>query len=466
MPNQATIEDNVLVEVRRWLSGLPEVVFLGLSGGLDSIVLLESLYRLRIDTKVIHVDHGLQKQAHDWAQFCRHQAQLRGFECSVKRLSLASGGNIEARAREARYQAFSAAVGDGVLLTAQHQDDQAETVLLQLMRGAGVNGLSAMTPRSQRGQMHIVRPLLAISRAQIEQLAQQWQLNWVEDPTNHDPQFTRNWLRHQLLPLWKRHSQSIHHQLSQTAAHLQESAGLLDQLAATDLAQVTAGRTGLCVTTLQAFTRERQKNLLRYWLSDKEPYRPGESALTQILSSLVTAKADAQPRLELAAGFMTRHRQRLFWLPKAVFSPPSGEYNWNLNQTVNVASLSLCREAKCSQAERQAPTKAASCYQGELLLPASIEQLQIRFAYAGEKICLNGQHKKVSECWRAANIPPWLRGWLPLFYSNGELVAVAAIGAADGWRLKQMPSSERGGTIEAAGFVRVVWRLPQTYLGQ
>lgn len=437
-------DTRLLEQLKKTLQTLPPPYYLALSGGIDSMVLLEGLFRLGAVVTVIHVHHGLQADADDWLAFCHQQAAQRQFAFDAVRVQLPPGGNIEAKARQARYAAFEQRVGSGTLLTAQHQDDNAETLLLGLMRGAGVAGLGGMVASRLQGQMTVARPLLDVSRQSLEALAKHWQLVWVEDPSNQDERFERNWVRHALLPVWQQHQPGIKQQLAHSARLLAQADGLLDELAALDRMQVQHEQGGLHIERLDKLGLARQHNVLRFWLADKLPYRPGEEWLERLRHEVLQAAVDALPKLTLAKGVVTRHRSRLVWLPDAVFDVPSAA-RWTMQKRLHCGHLQLSPETPAVADEGHCS--------GQLLIDDHVSQVDVAFARGGETLLLGGMHRKVSECWRAAGVPPWLRAWLPLFFVRGELVAVAAIGVADGWQPKHKARA-------------IHWSLPTDFWGQ
>lgn len=424
------LEQRLLASLKGRLADYPRPVFLALSGGVDSMLLLEALARLSADVGVLHVHHGLQPEADHWADFCEQQARERGYAFTCERVQLQAGGNVEARARAARYAAFAQHVGAGSLLTAQHRDDQAETLLLGLMRAAGVTGLAAMSPQRKQGEMTLCRPLLDVSRADIERLANHWQLQWVEDPSNQQTQFSRNWLRQRLLPLWRERQPDIGASLAQSASHLGDAAELLDEVAAQDMALCQGGEPGLAIAELASLTPVRQRNLLRYWLGRYEPFRPGGDWLDRLEIEVINAAADRQPQLRLNHGVVGRFRSRLYWLPLALFDGEPVPAQWRREQALKLGLLELTVGAPSGQIGKP----LTPFQQGSLSLPAHLTPLEVRFAQGGERIYRHGQHQRVAECWRVAGVPSWSRRWLPLFYYQGELVAVAAIGVADGYQ--------------------------------
>lgn len=394
---------------------------LGFSGGLDSSVLLEALCRAGLAERLlaVHVHHGIHADAEQWLQHCRQQAEQRGVAFSAQRVSLAAGGNLEARARQARRaELLSHVAAEDALLLAHHRQDQAETVLLMLLRAAGVRGLAAMAVHQYDQGRQICRPLLDCSRQQLERIAADWQLDWVEDPSNEQLHHDRNFVRHQVLPLlaqrWPQAQQSI----SASAAVLAEQAELLDELAAADLQACDGDQQSLSLPLWSGLSAARQRNLLYGWLRQRSMRAPSAQTLARIDSELVSAAADRQPEIVWPEGAFMRYRQRLWLLSADARVPLQGTASWHPG----------------SQPELQLGGVLLSQTNVEGLVIRDINQpLTVRPAVGGERILLRGLHQQVSELWRAAGIPPWQRRRLPLFFSGDELVAAAAIGTADGW---------------------------------
>lgn len=279
------------------------------SGGVDSHVLLHLMAGLQttLDLRVtaVHVNHGLSDQAARWATHCQEVCQDLSvpFSCVAVTATPKPGDSPEAAARLARYAALSAFIDspDTALLTAHHQDDQAETVLLQLMRGCGVKGLSGMPRIKPFGKGSLLRPLLNHSQEAITAYANAQSLRWVEDDSNKDVTFDRNFIRHQVMPLLQSRRAGVNAALQRSAIHAAEASELLDALAATDLeAVVLANPAQLDIQALRALSAARQRNVLRYWLQQLGLPLPSTKILSEIQSSVLHAKPSAKPRLQWA----------------------------------------------------------------------------------------------------------------------------------------------------------------------
>lgn len=322
----------MIAAVRRFIDASGRVrLAVAFSGGIDSSVLAYELSRQRrrlAGLRLLHVDHGLQSQSGEWARHCSRMARAWRVPLVQLRadLRVPPGESVEAVAREARYALFAQALEPGeILVTAQHLDDQAETLLLQLFRGAGVPGLAAMPARAPFGRGEIARPLLGISRSQIEVAAGRQGLRWVEDPTNADTRFSRNFLRRQVLPLIREHWPGVDRALVRTTAHMAEAAALLGERARQDLSRIADGN-GLSVTGLRALPASRRRNALRSFIARAGIEMPEASRLAEMVGPLLGARVDAQPEVRWSGAVLRRRAGRLE-LARAV-EPAAADYAW------------------------------------------------------------------------------------------------------------------------------------------
>ncbi|WP_397449427.1 tRNA lysidine(34) synthetase TilS [Pseudomonas sp. NA-150] len=402
------------------------------SGGLDSTVLLHLLAdlakrELLPPLSAIHIHHGLQAAADAWPAHCQAVCAALGVPLQVIHVQVQPGASIEQAARSARYAAFGEALAHGeVLLTAQHRDDQAETLLFRLLRGAGVRGLAAMSGQRVLGQGTLLRPLLGVSRSMLETYAAEHGLSWVEDPSNTETQFSRNFLRQQIVPAltarWPQATASI----ARTAAHMAEAQGLLDELAAQDLADADRltefawlGLSSLALAPLKDLSPARQRNALRHWIAPLT--RLPDSEHWAGWDSLRDAGGDARPIWRLADGELHRAEDRLWWLSGAWLKPLQGALAWSAPGQI----LELPGN-------------------GQLQLIGEIPtgDLQVRYRQGGEVMQLPGRgHRDVKRLLNERGVPVFARGRLPLLYRDGQLVAVANLpgldaSADDSWRLR------------------------------
>ncbi len=322
-------------------------IALAFSGGLDSSALLnasaELLEPLGIALLAIHVNHGLSVNAREWARFCRIRCEVLGVDFVEVNVDVPQQASLEAAARKVRYQALAATArqhGAAVLLTAHHANDQAETVLLNLLRGTGVAGLRGIAAERQQNGLVLLRPWLEIERQSLLDYAKRQRLSWVEDESNDNPRFRRNGLRQQLVPSLVAFNHDAIERLGNLARHASATSELLDALADIDL-QATREGVGLALPRLAVLGRARSANLLRYWLKQEGYGIPSESALDEWLDQLWSGSESIQ--LELngqmfavndtvlqpvsapARILMPPHEVRIEWRGEAALEVP----NWH-----------------------------------------------------------------------------------------------------------------------------------------
>ncbi|MGM0679366.1 MAG: tRNA lysidine(34) synthetase TilS, partial [Pseudomonadota bacterium] len=353
------------------------------SGGCDSHVLLHALAGVReqlpAPLEAIHINHRLSDQADGWAEHCRRVCT----ELSVPLVEVTVhahpklGESPEAAAREARYNAWRGLLqAEEGLLLAQHQDDQAETLLLQLLRGSGPKGLAAMPPVTDFAAGWLGRPLLGQSRALLRRYAREQGLAWIEDPSNFDTELDRNYLRHELLPVLQARWPSAALTLSRAARHQAEAGQLLDELAAQDYANCHGEHAGcLCLAPLQALSLARQRNLLRYWLASvRQLPLPDSKHLNRILDEVLYAAPDAQPLVAWTGVVVRRYAGELYALPTGTIADHSdrGWQDWDPLRQPRLTLAGLVLEAE--------PTVG----QGLSRQQIEVHGLQVGFRQGGE----------------------------------------------------------------------------------
>jgi tRNA(Ile)-lysidine synthase len=292
-------------------------LWVGLSGGCDSVVLLHVLSCLGFGRiAAIHVHHGLSPNADAWAAFCSGYCERLGIPLTVRHVTVdaSSGLGLEAAARDARYAAFAECAGDSLLL-AQHRGDQAETVLFNLLRGTGVTGAAGIPVERSFGDLRLLRPMLDVSRAEIESYAVNEGLVWITDESNADTTLTRNFLRHETLTAISQRFPAAEASLALAARHFAEAAGLLDELAAHDWQAVGDGDAAR-MPALRQLALPRLKNLLRYRLRCLGWQVPVATRLEEFARQLHSAAPDRHPELVLPDGKMRVARGLLSWLPE------------------------------------------------------------------------------------------------------------------------------------------------------
>ncbi len=410
------------------IAGKPGRYLVALSGGLDSTVLAHALAQTRDRhgkrLLAIHVDHQLQAEASRWNDYCRELAGRFGIEFLAERVAvdLTGGSGIEAAAREARYAALALHVEDGDwLLSAHHRNDQAETLLLNLMRGSGPAGLAGIGAATPFAAGWLVRPLIDVSRTDLETYAAAHGLDWLDDPSNEDLRFDRNYLRHAVLPALERRWPGVIERLARSAELAGEAASMLEQLAAIDLRGLGNRATRIDVEGLVKLPEARQRNLLRHAIRRAGLPLPGAARLATVIDSVLQAKQDAQPLVEWPGGELRRYRGRLYLLP------PLGQADWPpRGRALGQTPVALGEGMGTLRLESGAPRglSAATVARG----------LSVRMRTGGEQIRPAGQAhtKKLKKLLQDESVVPWMRDRLPLVFAGDELVAVADLWVAAG----------------------------------
>lgn len=392
-------------------------VCVAFSGGLDSTVLLTALARMRDalgrELRAVHIDHQLQSSSARWAEHCVRVAEQLQIPIENVRVQVALGAEgIESAARAARYDALRLKIAPReALLTAHHADDQLETMLLALARGAGARGLSGSPAVQAFGRGWLVRPLLEFTRAELEAWARTEQLSWIEDPTNASTSFDRNFLRHDVLPRLRERWPSIARASVRSTMHLHEASELLEELAQIDLEQV---RLGPCVRVeeLARLSQARRRNVLRSWLRSHGVRAPSTRRLAALEHDMLAAQADRVPRVAVDGAEIRRHRNLLYctaMLPRI----PDEPFEWSTH-TALVLPNGL-------------GTLAWSHVQGEGLSAARLpDSLTVTFRRGGEMLRAAGEshHRSLKKRLQDANVLPWWRGRLPVVYAGDRLAAV------------------------------------------
>jgi tRNA(Ile)-lysidine synthase len=410
-------------------------VAVGLSGGLDSIVLLALLRRIAPDLgfelRALHVNHGLSPHAPEWERFCRAHCARRRVPFQAIRVSVAGGGaNVEAQARIARYRAFAQCGAERIAL-GHHRDDQAETLLLNLVRGSGVHGLAGMPPvRALDGahnavhasRVRLIRPLLASARSDLLRYAQARRLRWIEDESNRDARFARNFLRLRILPLIERRFPGAHETLARSAAHLRDAAALLDELAASDCAASGDGHR-LDLQRLCALGDARAANALRHWLTSRGEVPPSLARTREMLRQLTSARPDAQPAIDLERFSVRRFRGGIELVSLDRIDPEPEPLHWNGERSVRLADGS----------ELTATPSRGNGISAARLHAAAVT---IRRRRGGERIRVarTGATRTLKNLLQEAGVAPWLRARMPLVYCGERFVWAPFVGVAADFR--------------------------------
>ncbi len=408
---------------------LPEAAayFVAYSGGVDSHVLLHLLARqrdeLRAPLGAVHVHHGLHDEADDWQAHCADVCAALDVPFHVLPVdaTAAAGESPEAAARHARYRALSGWLAPGAaLLTAQHRDDQAETLLLQLFRGAGPRGLASMPARAPFGAGMLLRPLLEASRADIAAYAQRHELRWVDDPSNLDTRYDRNLLRQSILPRLQRRWPGLSGVLARAARLQSEQAELADTLAALDH-QACARGGCLSQAELKSLSPARQRNLLRYWIRQRNVETPSRVVLERIRRELLFSREDARPVVRWGGVEVRRYRGELYLMPALPAHDAAQRIAWDLRDELAIPSAGGVLSAS--------PVTGSG-----LRVPSS--PLEVRFRIGGESLRLPGapHHQTLKNLLQQHGVPDWERGRLPLLYAGDTLAAVPGLAVCEGFQ--------------------------------
>lgn len=400
-------------------------LIIALSGGIDSVVLLHVLAtlskQLQFTLSAVHVNHGISRNAMLWSRFCCNLCHTYGISIYVAYLQIKKqvGLSLEAVAREERYRIFNHMRADYVVL-AQHLDDQAETLLLQLFRGAGIKGLSAMPiVRKQISNTapKILRPLLDVSRSRIEAYARQTKLNWINDESNDSTTFNRNFLRHDILPLLKKRYPNYSKTLSRTSRHLSEASVLLDELAAMDSENcLVSGK--LQIDNLRKLSFPRAKNLLRYTLFQQSVSIPSTVKLENILIQLLSIRADSQLHISFGDHEIRCYKGVIYILSQKKLLHEPKECLWR--GETHLALQHLNGTLLFTQISNQGISRQKIIN----------EPMVIRLRSGGERFmpACNRPRRSLKNLLQEASIPPWERNAMPLLFCGEKLVWVPTIG--------------------------------------
>jgi tRNA(Ile)-lysidine synthase len=397
-------------------------LWIAYSGGLDSHVLLHAAAALRPrldrELRAVHVDHGLHADSARWGAHCR--AVCAGLQVPLDELPLRlqprAGESLEAVARAARYRALSSLLSGGdALATAHHRDDQAETVLLALLRGSGVHGLAGTAARAPLGKGELIRPLLAHSRADLMAYAQRMGLAWIEDPSNTDTRFDRNFLRREVLPLLRTHWPGADKTLARAASHCADAARLLDEEGDAQLAAARGSRPGtLSVAALRRCTAAARRRLLRRWLAVEGFRAPSSERLAHIAKDCLSAAPDRRPMVAWGGCEVRRYRDDLYALPALAQAPsPAMVIGWD-----GRGPLAL-------------PGSLGRLIPGNLAKGQPDTALAVRFGAAGLRCRAAAGSRPLKHLYQEAGVPPWLRPYVPLVLRDGALCAVGGVSACE-----------------------------------
>ncbi|RBW47399.1 tRNA lysidine(34) synthetase TilS [Psychromonas sp. B3M02] len=430
--NQALL--NLLAELVE-SSAQPRLV-VALSGGVDSVVLLRLLVQFQRDyphyqVLAHNVNHGLSPHAEQWADFCEVYCASLNVKLlrSIVNIQKTSRNSLEALAREARYQCFSQHLqADDILLTGHHQDDQLETLLLALKRGSGSTGLQGIRAIQPFHNGHLVRPLLNFSRKQIIDYAETAGLKWVEDESNQDTDFDRNFIRHQITPLLTERWPAIASSASRTARLCQEQQGLVDEVAAQDLQQSMCVRLGtqtLSIAALVDLSQARRNNLLRYWLKFNGLDYPSSKQLTVLWQEVALAEQGKQPCLQLASNTIQRYQGELYIVPVKPLIIPDSPVTWSGEPLLWVSPDKLAVDFSMVDAALAKQHTISCCFRQHLdpKLTCLVEG--------------RSKSRSIKKLLQESKVPTWQREQVVFIFIDGQLVQALGV-----WHCQPSPTRQ------------------------
>lgn len=389
------------------------------SGGLDSHVLLHLLSQIpnaQQLLRAIHVNHGLQINSLSWAQHCENTCTSMGIQFDVISLNLEipKGQSLEEVARTERYKALHQSLKENeTLLTAHHQNDQVETFLLNLFRGAGVDGLASMPISRMFGpkgsERQLLRPLLSNDRKSLESYAKLHKLNVVEDPSNLDQGYDRNYLRQKIIPQLLMRWTGVDKSITRAASIQSEAKEILNEVAEFEFKNICDFKKNtLSLSRLKKLSKAKQKLVLRYWVASSGFSYPSEKKLRHLFSDVIEADIDMQPLLEWQGVQLRRFRDNLYISEPLLAHDSSMVIDWDLSSPLTIDSLNLTIKPE--------------------VLPQGSNNVSVRFRQGGEKIRIpNRGNLSLKNIFQEEGIPPWMRERLPLLYIDDELFRIIGL---------------------------------------
>lgn len=427
--------------VVRKLAGLTEIqdhqesslgVAVAYSGGLDSSVLLHLVHQFCVDRQIpffaFHVHHGLSPNADDWAKHCAAECARLDIAFEMVQVEVKQNGEgIEAAARDARYAALGSLCqkfNASLLLTAHHLDDQAETLLMQLLRGSGPRGLCGMDDSNyapdllKNSSLMMARPLLQESRKQLEMYAQLHALSYVIDESNEDLRYTRNAIRHQLMPQLELIAPQFSHRFARSASHIRAANRMLDELAQSDL-QVAQTNNGLEISILSQLSSDRIDNLLRYWLSMAQVQMPSTSKLNEMRKQLFSARDDARIQIHHLDFTLSRYDGRIHLIPlkKHDEEQASVRMIWAGQSELAIPEM----DGRLIFEESGSGIDYEQLIDKEILVKKRVSGMRLRLGK-------NRPSRDMKSHFQSARIPFWRRSQLPFVFLDDRLLFVAELG--------------------------------------
>ena len=425
-----------------------KTVVVGISGGVDSMVLLHAVNKL-VETggvtsqvKALHINHGLHQASNDWESFCCERCANLGIPLQVERLSLKSlnkdGVGLENRARQARYAVFESIVdSDCCLILAHHLDDQLETLIFRLNRGAGMKGLRAIPQSRELGNGKLFRPLLRMDRKSLCDFAKSQKLQWIDDDSNQDISFDRNFLRHKVLPNLERRWPNYRESWAKSLELISEAQRITEEVASDDFTALSSNTSNkLILSALINLAKARQRNVMKYWLKKIARKEIGWNKLQHIVNEVLPVATYSNVEVAIEDYLIRSYRNQLYLLKE--FGPLPETCHWDIRDLQELPLFNngiICAHKTI----------------GEGISHKLIENLDVRFRKGGEKLRMRGRpQKSLKKIFQEARIEPWIRPRIPLIYSGDELICAVGVGVS------ALALADRG----EAG-VSLTWQMPQ-----
>ena len=422
--------------VKDILSGYPdaETCWIAFSGGLDSHVLLHILACIKNEIKsrlvAVHVNHGINQDAESWEKHCRAICKNYGIELLTFTVDLSgkSGKGTEAHAREKRYEVFYDLIRvNDLLLTAHHVNDQIETMLLQLMRGSGPDGLVGMPQSREFSKGFLVRPLLDISREEIHDYALSESLNWVEDESNKSIKYDRNFLRNKIIPELLSHWPSALKTMQRAIGHQVDARNLINEISIIDLTTICDDDiTKVSLPKLESLSFIRRKNVLRAWIKKNNLETPNTNIIERINEEVIHADVDKNPCVKWTGAEVRRYRGYIYVMRSLSAHDVKLAISWDFKTTLKLASGSL-----------KAVSSKGIGIKRDMLSSDSVE---VKYRQGGEQIKPSGRGHthELKKLLQEDGVPPWLRDRIPLIFYNNDLIAVGDLWVEDKYAAKAL----------------------------
>ncbi|MFA9489541.1 MULTISPECIES: tRNA lysidine(34) synthetase TilS [unclassified Mannheimia] len=407
-------------QCEQWLPNTQDFL-VGLSGGIDSVTLLHLFSRTGFNIRAIYIHHGLSPNADSWATFCEQYCKRLNIPFILQKVTVDTNNGVESGARDARYQAIQQHLKPNeVLATAHHLDDQAETFFLALKRGSGIKGLSAMQAVTFLQDFTVFRPLLPFSKAEILAYATQHQLEWIEDESNADNRYDRNFLRNEVLPLLNQRWQQFSQMVARSAQHCTEQQELIRELLNDELTQRIGEKKQLSIVQFQDFSLLKQQQLIRLWLEKYGVMMPSQAQLQAVIFELIFANTDKNPQVKIGEKVIRRYQQALYItdeLPEIpafeikLGSQTKLDLPYQLGKITRNQQEIICK--KNDKIDR-------------LLLPEALayEEVSLTIGQQGKVKCYGKPHQEeMKKIWQQHNVPVWERSHTLLVFWQDEFVA-------------------------------------------